>query len=281
VTAIKSLQSLRTGPYATLDLSIASTPANSFITDIAQHVLHGRAEWLPSATWVALLHTLGISATNARTALHRMSKAGYLERSTRDGRAGHGLTQAWQGWLAVGSRAAEGLGSDDAWTLLTFSIPEERRPSRHAMRTLLLRNGFAPLGNGTWIAPSRRSGGVHLALQASGLADYADVFRAEYEGTGSLTELVRRCWDVDAVSAMYRAFIASARKVLRRAPAPDARSFAGLIVTSNRWRRISNEDPLLPPLALPDDWPRDEAAAAHDEVITRLRAPARAYVEAL
>src|SRR5262249_55218994 len=116
MTAVKKVKSQ-------LDLAVPSTPANSFITDICVRFLFGRGDWLPSAAWVSLLGSLEIPAPSARTALHRMTKGGYLEHR----RPGYAMSTAWKDYIA---RDEPLTGTDDTWTVLTFSFPEENRAER-------------------------------------------------------------------------------------------------------------------------------------------------------
>src|SRR6478672_9588924 len=128
----------RSGAFASLDLSMPSSPANSFITDICVWFLLDRASWLPASTWVTLLGDLGIPDATARTGLHRMTKAGYLERGSRDGRAGYGMSQAWVEYVRQDDDDPEGDDQPaNAWVVVVFSIPEARRSERHALRTVL------------------------------------------------------------------------------------------------------------------------------------------------
>src|SRR5262249_48055921 len=96
MTAVKSLKVRRgSGPYATLDLATPSSAANSFITEIGTWFLRGRGNWLPAGVWVSLLGSLDVPEATARTALHRMTQAGYLERESHAGRPGYGMSPSW------------------------------------------------------------------------------------------------------------------------------------------------------------------------------------------
>jgi phenylacetic acid degradation operon negative regulatory protein len=282
VTAVKKLKSQVESRYAGLDLAVPSTPANSFITDIGVWFVRERGNCLRTATWVRLLGALEIAAPSARTALHRMMKAGYLQREPSNGRPGYSMSPAWIEYIRkVTDEAREPDESDDNWVLLTFSIPETRRAQRHVIRTLLGRNGFAPLGNGVWIASRTRLPAVRVAIESSELAQFVDVFEAEYEGFADLSAFVRRCWDIDAINAMYGRFIQDVSRWLKDAPTTDVGSFRNVVLTANAWRRINFTDPALPGRALPADWPRAEAMRLREELLGRFIAPARGYVDSL
>ena len=264
---------------AVLDLAIPSTPANSFLTDICMWFIRDRGNWRPSRTWVALLGALDIPTPTARTALHRMTKAGFLEGQTQGGHRGYAMSRAWLDlWDRNDTGLPEPQESEALWTLVIFSIPEAKRADRHTMRTLLGRHGFAPLGNGVWIGSATHLGSVRRELEFTTLAGHVDLFQARYEGSMALPELASRCWDLDSMQVAYEGFIRDVRRHLRSAPTEGEGAYRALVKTSNAWRRLNFRDPLLPLSALPGDWPRAEANRLHDELVERFLAPARAYV---
>jgi phenylacetic acid degradation operon negative regulatory protein len=270
-------------PRTALLHTVPSTRANSFVTDICAWFVRNRVDGLKTATWVSLLATVGISSGNARSALHRLTKAGYLERRRLEGRPGYGISPAWAEWVdrAAGEDPLEANELEPGWTLLTFSVPETRRADRHDIRTLLGRLGFASLGNGVWIASAGRQEELRRALEMGGMEGYVDLFLAEYTGFLDVGEFARRCWDIDGIAGAYRAFIKETRRRLKNRPAADARAFTDVVLTSNAWRRVGFTDPDLPPSALPPDWPHAEARRLRDELLGRFLEPARAYVDSL
>jgi phenylacetic acid degradation operon negative regulatory protein len=211
-----------------------------------------------------------------------MTKAGFLQREARNGRSGYALSRSWIEWSSgvPGDHAGDDQ-PENGWTVLTFSVPETRRADRHTLRTVLERNGFAPLNGGVWLSSSVRLASVQLSLERAGLIDYVDIFTAQYAGRADLAEFARRTWDIDRLDAMYRDFISDVKRRLGRAPAPDRRTFADVVLPSNTWRRLDHQDPRLPTQALPARWPRGEAQRFWDELLARTLEPARRYVESL
>jgi phenylacetic acid degradation operon negative regulatory protein len=265
----------------TLDFAIPSTHVNGLMHDICMWFVYERGNWLSTATWVSLFDVLDVPSANVRTALHRMTKAGYLDRSQRDSRPGYAMSQTY---IEYFMRSAGGFTeveeSHDRWALVTFNVPEGQRADRHAIRSMLRRNGFAPLGNAVWIAAAARLSDIQFLLEASGLSEYVYIFDAHYRGFVDSLELVHRCWDLDAIGTDYRDFIRDARVRLEHQPTAGPQAFADLVVTSNRWRQISTNDPVLPLDALPPAWPRAEAKDVRRELIERFLGPAREYVDA-
>lgn len=285
MTAVKRVKSQEEPTVDRLDWAVGFTPAKSFVTDISVWFAHERGDWLSTAVWVSLLGALNIPAPSARTALHRMTKAGYLHRETRDGRSGYAVSSSLRAWIDN-----FGQGTDEAytdtesqpkWLLVTFSIPEIRRADRHTLRTMLTGLGFASLGNGVWIASAHRLAETRQALGTVDFADYVEIFEAKHEGFSKTAELIQRCWDLDSLAARYRAFILESEQRLKRKPAADAQTFADVVLTVNTWRRINVDDPGLPASALPADWPRNRGKDVRDTLVANFLSPARVYVETL
>lgn len=282
MTAVKQMKlHPQIGP-GQLDFALAASAANGFITEICMWFALGRGDWLPTATWVALLGVLKVPDASARTALHRMAKAGFLKRSKRGSRLGYAISPSWGELFDRWGRVEEDIdASVDGWALVMFNVPEAQRRDRHVLRSLLRSIGFASLGNGVWIASVARLPAAKLSVEASGLGEYVDVFTAEYEGLAKPLELVRRCWDIDAISASYRHFIRDTRRRLKHGPIPAPRVFTDIVLTNSRWRGISATDPGLPPGVLPPTWPRADAKRVRSELFKRFLEPAREYVDAL
>jgi len=285
VTTVKSVKSRSPKASAAFDWTVPTTPANSFITDISTWFARDHDSWLSTAAWVSLLGVLNIPAPSARTALHRMTNAAYLERDARNGRSGYALSKEFSRWIDTFGRVTDddsaAANSAHDWVLVTFSIPEVRRADRHAMRTILGRLGFAPLGNGVWIGSAARLAETQDAIAAAGFGSYAEIFLAAHQGFSNTGAFTQRCWDLDGLAVRYRGFVHDVLRRLKRKPRVDPQTFADVIVTTNSWRRINFDDPRLPATALPRDWPRQEAKAAHNKLLTRFLGPARDYVEAL
>ncbi len=265
-----------------LDLAVPLNAANGFIIDICMCLLSGPSSWLPTAAWVSLLAAVDVPDANARAALHRMTKAGFIERCARDARPGYTISQSFADYLAQPpGAAADPRQEADGLTLVTFNVPEGQRADRHVIRTLLRRMGFAPLGSGVWIAGIARFSVAYEALEASGLSAYVYIFSAEYKGFAQQLELARRSWGLDALETSYQEFIVDVRQRLKKKSSTGSSAFADVVLTNNRWRQIGATDPLLPRNALPAAWPRAEAEQVRDEMFRRSLQPAREYVDIL
>jgi len=163
---------------------------------------------------------------------------------------------------------------DGHWTVLAFSVPESRRADRHALRTRLGWAGFGMLQNGLWIAPS--PGDVTNALAEVNLLDYVEVFRAEAVPPTDPRLLVREAWDLDRLAAGYRGFLGRWQQTSRHALDDLTRQ----VLLEAEWLLLIREDPRLPLVLLPDDWPGIRAEELFRSLRQELAEPARSYAQA-
>src|SRR5579863_125001 len=117
-----------------------------------------RTEPLPSAAIVALLAEFGVSDSAARAALSRLTRNGLLVTSKAGRRTYARLSSRAAAILDDGARRIFSFGAanppwDGRWSLVAFSIPEDNRAARDALRKQLRWLGFAPLYDGLWVSP--------------------------------------------------------------------------------------------------------------------------------
>ena len=117
-----------------------------------------RTEPLPSAAIVALLGEFGVSDSAARAALSRLTRNGLLVTSKAGRRTFSRLSARAAAILDDGARRIFSFGAvnhpwDGMWSLVAFSIPEDNRAARDALRKQLRWLGFAPLYDGLWLSP--------------------------------------------------------------------------------------------------------------------------------
>jgi hypothetical protein len=110
-----------------------------------------RTEHLPSAGLVALVGEFDISATSARAALSRLGRRGLLASSKIGRRTYYGPAPETEEVMRAGADRIFSFGAGDAcpwdgtWLVVAFSVPEEQRDVRHALRMRLRWLGFAAL----------------------------------------------------------------------------------------------------------------------------------------
>ncbi|NIP79965.1 MAG: phenylacetic acid degradation operon negative regulatory protein PaaX, partial [Gemmatimonadetes bacterium] len=190
---------------------MASTrPQDLVFTLFGDFLLHR-----PGPVWVgsliALLEPLGLSATNVRTVLSRMAAKGWLESEREGRRSYYALTVRGRRLLEEGEtriyRPRAGEEWDGEWTLLAYSIPEERRGLRDRLRVRLEWLGFGSLGNGLWLTPHDVTARVFEIAEELEVAEYVELFRGPHVGVSDTGALVSQCWDLDSLNESYGRFI--------------------------------------------------------------------------
>jgi phenylacetic acid degradation operon negative regulatory protein len=229
----------------------------------------GYAEHIPSAALVALLGEFGVSEAGSRAALSRVSRSGVLE-GARDGRttsyrlsaAARRSGRAYARWVARSSGVgAEGAAApwDGRWTCVTYTVPEEERDTRRAVRGRLRALGFGPLHDGVWVSP-RGGEQAARALSQLGVERYTVLTGAEV-ALGSGVDPTS-AWDLDGLRQTYVDLVAhltvEASRLRRRRTRP-ATALVTRTELMSSWRSLAQHDPGLPAELLPPDWPGVEA----------------------
>src|SRR5881296_2747756 len=192
-----------------------------------------RTEPLPSAAIVALLAEFGVSDSAARAALSRLTRNGLLVTSKTGRRTFSRLSSRAGEILDDGARRIFSFGAasqpwDGMWSLVAFSIPEDNRAARDALRKQLRWLGFAPLYDGLWVSPRDRAVEVITQLAELGITT-ATAFRASTVPGVSPAGLPQRAWDLDNLQARYVRFIANAEHLRDRTLAGRVSPVAALV----------------------------------------------------
>ena len=230
---------------------------------------------LPSAFLVRLLSDVGMSAQNARATVSRLARRGLLQPSRRGRFTYYEITERGAGVLMEGYRRIFTFGRDrrewdGTWTLLTFSVPEARRETRHLLRTRLRWHGFAPLHDAVWVAVGDQREVAAEELETLGVSS-ATIVVGEVSGPAGGHPVT--AWKLDELAADYRAFIETYADVRHRvvsglvSPTEALRFRASAI---DDWRVFRGKDPDLPAELLPPDWPRANARELFVDVVDGL-----------
>ncbi|MFV2179417.1 PaaX family transcriptional regulator C-terminal domain-containing protein [Actinomadura sp. LOL_016] len=246
--------------------SLRLRPQSLMLTYLGNYVL-GRDIAVFSGSFIDTFARLGVGEHAVRSTLTRMVGRGLLARH-RDGRRMHfGLTARSAAILHDGEervwRRDVVTDWDGTWTVLAFSMPESWQRARHDLRARLTWAGFGSLGNGTWIAPSRRD--VGSIVGELGLDGRLKVFSGPAEEPTDVPAMLREAFDLDAVASGYRAFL---DRWDRPDPLPDAPDdLARYLWMTTEWLQLVRDDPRLPVEHLPDGWP----AVRGQQVLLELR----------
>jgi phenylacetic acid degradation operon negative regulatory protein len=242
--------------------------------------------WISVSRLIELMAHVGIEPQAVRSAISRLKKRGLLVSERRDRVAGYALSKYAESVLAEGDRRIfkREEPQDADWVLAVFSVPEAERDKRHALRSRLSWLGFATITSGTWIAPAHVADDARLVLARDDLDRFVELFHADHLGFGDVVTLVGKWWDLSAIDARYREFIAECEPLLtawesRSRPGEfGAQAFADYVRVLTTWRQLPYLDPGLPPTLLPADWAGAAAATLFAALQARLEGPAHQYV---
>jgi phenylacetic acid degradation operon negative regulatory protein len=253
--------------------------ARSALFDLYGDHLRSRGGKAKVAALVQLMEPLGITAPAVRTAVSRMVKQGWLTPTKIDGSAGYALTTRAETRLDNAAariyRTTANEAWDGTWHLLVPERPADRA-ARERLRSNLAYLGYAPVGDGTWLA-ARRSPELDALL--AGERVRADRFTAHHESDDA--SLVRRAWDLPAIGRAYQRWLSNARSLVAELPddPADEQVFATRSTLVHEWRKFLFTDPGLPRALLPDRWPGDAAATFFDKQADRLLPASARFVD--
>jgi phenylacetic acid degradation operon negative regulatory protein len=228
---------------------------------------------------VALLAPLDIAAPAVRTAVSRMVKQGWLQATRVGGASGYALTARAESRLEEAAARIYRTRTVDGWDARWHLVVPNRPPDRAGRERLkggLAFLGYAPIGDGAWVA-ARPSPELDALLAAEGV--HAERFAAAHETDDA--DLVRRAWDLDAVGHAYLQWLTAAQVLVDALPAEpsDETAFAVRSQLVHEWRKFLFTDPGLPRGLLPRLWPGDVAAAFFDAQAARLLPASARFVD--
>lgn len=252
-----------------------SSPQHLLVTLLGDYWIKASRP-VSSAALVALLEEFGVSSAGARAALSRLGRRGVLE-ATRDGRRTfYALNEAVARRLLVGGARILSFGTDEdwdgEWTVVAYSLPEDRRDLRHLLRSRLRWLGFAPIYDAVWISPHSDVDTVVTSLAEIGVSSVT-VFSARHASSFFGDRAPIESWDLESVRHLYDDFLTRGRtmlSMLRTGRATPAESLLARTDLMDTYRRIPSMDPGLPVALMPEGWPRAEARAVFLELYDEL-----------
>jgi phenylacetic acid degradation operon negative regulatory protein len=268
-------------------LGAAVNPNFAILGMFGQYVLpRGGMIWLGSL--IQAMAVWGFSEAAARSAILRLKHGGDIEGQRVDRRTFYSLTDAGLHHLDLGGfrfSFSPTRAWDGQWTVVVYSVPEDKRELRDALRDSLKWWGFGLLAPGAWVSARPLLPEMERSWHEMGVWDYVDVFRSAYAGPGDLPAQVGRLFtELPTLAAGYREYIHRSELVLRRLEAgrlEDRTCFA--IRLENLWDfyAVAHEDPVLPPDLLPEDWPRLGAEELSVEMQHALAESANRFFETI
>ncbi len=212
-----------------------------------------------------LTDLLDLSERATRSTLSRMVRKGWLKASKRGRRSYYSLTARGRLLLEQGKQRIFELPLTDwdgQWRLVIYSLPENKRKLRHALRRQLIWLGFGRLAPATWVSPHDRTVELNNIFAELRVRDYVDLFSSRYLGTSSAEELVQRCWNLPELEVEYRQFVAhyqpqyeicQAKSEAELQASPED-CFVRHFRVTNAFQPFPRKDPHLPTVLLPPDW---------------------------
>jgi phenylacetic acid degradation operon negative regulatory protein len=95
--------------------------------------------------------------------------------------------------------------------------------------------------------------------------------------------LAKACWQLDALDAAYRGFLAAfgpvADEIAGGTRLTDAQAFQLRTLLVHDWRRVVLRDPLLPGAMLPEGWPGLRALAVVTGVYPKILAASERWLD--
>jgi phenylacetic acid degradation operon negative regulatory protein len=264
--------------------------ANSLIVTVFGDAIapHGGAVWLGGL--IDALALLGLSERLARTAVFRLTEAGWFE-ATRIGRrslyrlTGQGLRRFANASRRIYRRPAQAW--DGSWTLVLFPRSALDAAMRADLRKDLEWEGFGLIAPGVFGRPGADTSMLAASLQDLQLADKVFVLAArDLSGLAArpVRELVPMCWDLDGLDRGYTGFVRRfepLREALAAgAPIAPRQAFAVRILLVHAYRRVILHDPQFPAELLPSHWSGQLAYDLCRELYLRTCEPADAYLRA-
>jgi phenylacetic acid degradation operon negative regulatory protein len=214
---------------------------------------------------------MGATDRLVRTSVFRLAQEGWLVANREGRRSSYALLPEARPRFERANRriyAPPGLDWDGRWTIVMAPNGSIDAALRAAVRKELEWEGYAMLAPGLLAHPAADADTLAEVLnRIGGTGKIFVCSAAELPASGSrpLGELVAEAWDLTAVVADYRRFIAEFMPLLatlreEAAISPQA-AFVVRSLLIHAYRRVQLHDPMLPLELLPQPWPGSEAYA--------------------
>jgi Phenylacetic acid-responsive transcriptional repressor len=234
------------------------------------------ASSFPVSVIVEMLGALGIKSQASRSTISRLKSRGVLINERTGNESVYQLSaEIVDGFRKDDQRifAPSRSTSEESLILAIFSVPESERNRRYELRTELGSMGFGMVAGGVAVGPQIAFEQAKTRLDARGLSEYVEYFRADYIPAADIRDRVAQWWDLQALDQQYTDFLqlyvgrlGSWREKLA-APAGSAEqrsdlereAFAFYVPMLTRWRHFPYRDPNLPFEYLPEGWKAPQA----------------------
>ncbi|HLI12502.1 MAG TPA: phenylacetic acid degradation operon negative regulatory protein PaaX [Alphaproteobacteria bacterium] len=274
-------------------LSQTTPKAKSLIVTVFGDAIapHGGTVWLGSL--IALMAPFGVNERLVRTAVLRLSREDWLVSRQLGRRSYYSFTENGRRRFEDAHRriyAAHRSPWTGEWLLVSTAADTLTPAERERLRTELAWLGFGALASGLFAHPSVDPEALRHVLQDLALVDRVVAMRARRDAITSeaaLRNLVRRAWDLEALSRDYGDFLDRFRPAwhaLEATPAETldpAACFLIRVLLIHEYRRVLLRDPQLPEELLPGDWAGRAARLLCRNIYRRAALPAERHLMAI
>jgi phenylacetic acid degradation operon negative regulatory protein len=250
---------------------------------------HGGTVWL--AGLIRLLAPFGINERLTRTSVFRLARDGWVVARTQGRQSRYRLTDEGRARFAAAYRRIYAPPAENwagEWDVVVDPPGAADTAARAHLRDELGWDGFGALAPGLYVRPRTDGDAAAEVAQLPG-GTRALVLRASEGGSDASTKLAAeaaRLWDLPALAADYRRFLALFGGVIERfrmraiEASDPAQCFVVRTLLIHAFRRVLLRDPRLPLALLPLDWPGTAAFALTRDFYRLTAAQAEAHLAA-
>ncbi len=230
----------------------------------------------PVSAIVEMFGALGIKSQASRSTISRLKSRGVLINERTGSESNYQLSaEILDGFRKDDQRifAPSRSTSEESLILAIFSVPESERNRRYELRSELASMGFGMVAGGVAVGPQLAFEQAKARLDARGLTDYVEYFRADYIPPADIRDRVAEWWDLDALDQQYTDFLklyvgrlgtwqdrlAATVESAEQLSDLAREAFAFYVPMLTRWRHFPYRDPNLPFEYLPDGWKAPQA----------------------
>jgi len=272
----------------TYNSTIKFKPRSALLTLYGDYGLHISRGEIGIGSLITILGNFGLSEQAIRCAVSRMCRAGLFEVRRENNKSYYSLTREGIRLLESGKQRIFDRKTnhwDGNWSVVVYSIPENRRDIRNQFRQELEWLGYGALCDATWVSPNNLAGDVEKIARKLRIKDNVHVFSAKYLGLTDPHNIVERCWDLKRLHRKYTEFLNKYRPILetyklrlmKGEEVKDEECFVARFELIHEYRRFPFFDPDLPVELLPENWPRAEAAEVFHTLHSLLTDKANKY----
>lgn len=248
---------------------------------------YGSEIWIGSL--IKLLKEFGHNEQSVRAAVSRMNKQGWVEARKKGNKSYYCLTPRGIDRMDEAATRIFKLKQekwDGKWTMLTYSIPEEKRAIRDELRKELVWSGFGAIANSCWISPNHLIKQVNALVEKYEISEHVHIFKTEYKGPHENLKLIYDCWNISEINSQYKAFIdfykekyAIDSAKIQNGKMTIADCFVERTKLVHEYRKFLFIDPGLPEELLPEKWLGTQAALLFSNYYKELAEPAGEFFE--